>query len=107
MNDDTHRSDDARRRRADAPVRQPAPGPPEQAYDMLQLLFLCCHPALSPASAVALTLRLVCGLTTEEIAEALLVPEATIAQRISRAKRTLAGQPLSQPDDVSVVLRIL
>ncbi len=104
---DAHRSDDARRRREDALAREPAPGPPQQADDTLLLLFLCCHPGLSPASAVALTLRLVGGLTTEEIADAFLVPEATIAQRISRAKRTLAGQPLSQPADVAVVLRVL
>src|SRR5258708_5626953 len=104
---DAHRSDDARRRREDALAREPAPGPPQQADDTLLLLFLCCHPGLSPASAVALTLRLVGGLTTEEIADAFLAPEATIAQRIGRAKGTLAGQPLSQPADVAVVLRVL
>ncbi|WP_319945039.1 RNA polymerase sigma factor [Nocardia macrotermitis] len=58
--------------------------------DTLTLLLLCCHPALSPASAIALTLRAVGGLTTEEIAHAFLIPEATMAQRISRAKKRLA-----------------
>src|SRR5271170_1867723 len=55
--------------------------------DTLILLFMCCHPALSPSSAIALTLRAVGGLTTAEIANAFLVPEATMAQRISRAKQ--------------------
>ena len=62
---------------------------PEERDDTLELLFLCCHPALSPASAIALTLRAVGGLTTAEIARAFLVPEATMAQRISRAKQTI------------------
>ena len=84
----------ARTRRCSSPA-----GPTEQADDTLLLLFLCCHPALSPASAVALTLRAVGGLTTREIAEAFLVPEATMAQRISRAKRTLAGERLDSPGD--------
>ena len=57
--------------------------------DSLELLFMCCHPALSPSSAIALTLRAVGGLTTAEIARAFLVPEATMAQRISRAKESL------------------
>jgi predicted RNA polymerase sigma factor len=60
----------------------------DRADDTLDLLFMCCHPALSPASAIALTLRAVGGLTTAEIARAFLVPEATMAQRISRAKQT-------------------
>ena len=58
--------------------------------DMLRLIFAACHPALSPEARVALTLRMIGGLTTEEIARAFLVPEATIAQRIVRAKRTLS-----------------
>ncbi|MBW3706012.1 RNA polymerase sigma factor, partial [Streptomyces griseus] len=62
------------------------------------LLFLCCHPALSPAPPIALTLRAVGGLTTAEIARAHLVPEATMAQRISRAKRTLRGTRFRRPD---------
>jgi RNA polymerase sigma factor (sigma-70 family) len=104
---DAHRSEAARRRREEATFVEPTPGPTEQADDTLLLLFLCCHPTLSPASAVALTLRAVGGLTTREIAEAFLVPEATMAQRISRAKRTIAGHELSQPGDVAVVLRVL
>lgn len=62
--------------------------------DTLVLLFTCCHPALTPPSAIALTLRAVGGLTTAEIARAFLVPEATMAQRISRAKQTIAGSGL-------------
>jgi RNA polymerase sigma factor (sigma-70 family) len=104
---DAQRSEIARRRREEAILHEPAPGPTEQADDTLLLLFLCCHPSLSPASAIALTLRAVGGLTTREIAEAFLVPEATMAQRISRAKRTVAGEPLTAPGDVAVVLRVL
>jgi RNA polymerase sigma factor (sigma-70 family) len=64
------------------------------------LLFMCCHPALTPSSAIALTLRAVGGLTTAEIANAFLVPEATMAQRISRAKQTIkaSGVPFSMPE---------
>jgi RNA polymerase sigma factor (sigma-70 family) len=67
--------------------------------DTLVLLFMCCHPALTPASAIALTLRAVGGLTTAEIATAFLVPEATMAQRISRAKQTIkeSGTPFQLP----------
>jgi RNA polymerase sigma factor (sigma-70 family) len=69
--------------------------------DTLLLLFMCCHPALTPASAIALTLRAVGGLTTAEIAHAFLVPEATMAQRISRAKQRIkaSGVPFSMPSD--------
>src|SRR5688500_18636475 len=74
---------------------------------MLQLYFLCAHPSLSPTSAVALTLRAVGGLTTRQIAQAYLVPEATMAQRISRAKRTVSGVRFSEPGDVATVLRVL
>ena len=97
---DELRSDEARRRREDAAAAQapptsvaPAPGdePPVDQDDTLTLLFLCCHPALSPPSQLALTLRAVGGLTTAEIARAFLVPEATMAQRISRAKQTHPG----------------
>jgi RNA polymerase sigma factor (sigma-70 family) len=63
--------------------------------DTLLLLFMCCHPALSPASAIALTLRAVGGLTTAEIAHAFLVPEPTMAQRISRAKQTIKNSGIS------------
>ncbi|GIJ27440.1 RNA polymerase sigma factor [Micromonospora qiuiae] len=104
---DARRSEAARRRREDTLNHEPEPGPAEQADDTLLLLFLCCHPALSPASAIALTLRAVGGLTTREIADAFLVPESTMAQRISRAKRTVSGQPFVQPSDVAVVLRVL
>ncbi|MFE3141661.1 RNA polymerase sigma factor [Streptomyces scopuliridis] len=65
--------------------------------DTLPLLFLCCHPELAPAAQIALTLRAVGGLTTAEIARAHLVPEATMAQRISRAKRRIKGVPFRQP----------
>ena len=68
-------------------------------HDTLILLFMCCHPALSPSSAIALTLRAVGGLTTAEIANAYLVPEATMAQRISRAKQSIqnSGVPFRLP----------
>jgi RNA polymerase sigma factor (sigma-70 family) len=68
--------------------------------DTLVLLFMCCHPVLTPASAIALTLRAVGGLTTAEIAKAFLVPESTIAQRISRAKQSIRESrvPFSMPD---------
>ena len=79
----------------------------EEGDDTLFLLFCCCHPDLAPASQVALTLRAVGGLTTREIADAFYVPEATMAQRISRAKRTLRGRRLDQPGDLAVVLRVL
>jgi RNA polymerase sigma factor (sigma-70 family) len=104
---DAQRSEAARRRREETVALEPGPGCTEHADDTLLLLFLCCHPSLSPASAVALTLRAVGGLTTREIAEAFLVPEATMAQRISRAKRTVAGQRFSSPADIAVVLRVL
>jgi hypothetical protein len=67
--------------------------------DTLILLFMCCHPALSPSSAIALMLRAVGGLTTAEIANAFLVPEATMGQRISRAKQTIktSGVPFRLP----------
>jgi predicted RNA polymerase sigma factor len=82
-------------------------GPGEVADDTLQLYFLCAHPSLTPASAVALTLRAVGGLTTRQIAQAYLVPETTMAQRISRAKRTVSGVRFNQPGDVATVLRVL
>jgi RNA polymerase sigma factor (sigma-70 family) len=76
--------------------------------DTLVLLFMCCHPSLSPASAIALTLRAVGGLTTAEIAKAFLVPEATMAQRISRAKQTieLSGVRFSMPDGLERAERL-
>ena len=104
---DATRADAARRRREDRVDEEPAPGPAPAADDTLQLYFLCAHPSLTPSSAVALTLRAVGGLTTRQIAEAYLVPEATMAQRISRAKRTVSGVRFDQPGDVATVLRVL
>jgi RNA polymerase sigma factor (sigma-70 family) len=85
------RRDAARQRReqATATLAGPPPAPAASDDDTLTLLLLCCHPALTPPSQVALTLRAVGGLTTAEIARAFLVPEATIAQRISRAKKRI------------------
>jgi RNA polymerase sigma factor (sigma-70 family) len=106
------RSEVARRRRETIAAAQvehvaPAAEPPAAAEpedDTLTLLFRCCHAALTPASAIALTLRAVGGLTTAEIASAFLVPEATMAQRISRAKQTIkasmgSGAPFGLPTD--------
>lgn len=104
---DATRSDAARRRREDRADEEPAPGPVTEVDDTLRLYFLCAHPSLTPSSAVALTLRAVGGLTTRQIAEAYLVPEATMAQRISRAKRTVSGVRFDQPGDVATVLRVL
>ena len=104
---DAHRSEAARHRREEVVYAEPEPGPTEEGDDTLFLLFCCCHPDLTPASQVALTLRAVGGLTTQEIADAFYVPEATMAQRISRAKRTLRGVRLDQPGDLAVVLRVL
>ncbi|MFD8064076.1 RNA polymerase sigma factor [Streptomyces cyaneofuscatus] len=104
---DATRADAARRRREGVVEEEPAPGPVPGTDDTLQLYFLCAHPSLTPSSAVALTLRAIGGLTTRQIALAYLVPEATMAQRISRAKRTVSGVPFDRPGDVSTVLRVL
>ncbi|SFL55072.1 RNA polymerase, sigma subunit, ECF family [Streptomyces pini] len=104
---DATRADAARHRREERIEREPGPGPAPAVDDTLQLYFLCAHPSLTPSSAVALTLRAVGGLTTGQIARAYLVPEATMAQRISRAKRTVAGVRLDRPGDVATVLRVL
>jgi RNA polymerase sigma factor (sigma-70 family) len=104
---DARRSEAARNRREETTYAEPRAVDTEQGDDTLFLLFCCCHPELSPASQVALTLRAVGGLTTREIADAFYVPEATMAQRISRAKRTVAGRRLDQPGDLAVVLRVL
>jgi RNA polymerase sigma factor (sigma-70 family) len=104
---DAARADGSRRHREAVVEREPGPGPAEVTDDTLQLYFLCAHPSLTPASAVALTLRAVGGLTTRQIAQAYLVPEATMAQRISRAKRTVSGIRFDQPGDVATVLRVL
>jgi RNA polymerase sigma factor (sigma-70 family) len=97
---DQFRSEVARRRREELVARQD-PMAPQVAEndDTLTLLFMCCHPALTPPSAIALTLRAVGGLTTAEIAAAYLVPEATMAQRISRAKQSIkaSGLPFEMP----------
>ena len=88
---DEWRSESARRRREEtaAALELPAPAPTSDRDDTLTLLFLCCHPSLSAPSQLALTLRAVGGLTTAEIAKAFLVPESTMAQRISRAKERI------------------
>ncbi|HSK53796.1 MAG TPA: DUF6596 domain-containing protein [Jiangellales bacterium] len=104
---DAARADTSRRRREELVEEQPAPGPGTSVDDTLQLYFLCAHPSLTPPSAVALTLRAVGGLTTRQIAHAYLVPEATMAQRISRAKRTVSEVRFDQPGDVATVLRVL
>ncbi len=104
---DAARADTSRRRREELAESEPMPNPRQVADDTLQLYFLCAHPSLTPASAVALTLRAVGGLTTRQIARAYLVPEATMAQRISRAKRTVSGVRFNQPGDVATVLRVL
>ena len=97
---DLLRSEQARQRREETVARwtlpdqwvaPPADRPAADSDDTLILLFLCCHPALSVASQIALTLRAVGGLTTAEIARAFLVPEATMTRRISRAKQQIAG----------------
>jgi RNA polymerase sigma factor (sigma-70 family) len=99
---DRLRSEEARRRREElTAVHEPADGQPPlpEHDDSLVLVFLCCHPALTPGSAIPLTLRAVGGLTTAEIARAFLVPEATMAQRISRAKQRIkaSGVPFVMP----------
>ncbi len=114
---DALRAEAARTRREEtAFTQEPAPGlEVSDEDDTLTLLFLCCHPALSPPSQLALTLRAVGGMTTAQIASAFLVPEATMAQRISRAKATIAqagGRFELPPDDeraarVAVVLHVL
>ncbi|MEU6503085.1 DUF6596 domain-containing protein [Streptomyces californicus] len=104
---DAARAETTRRRREDRAETEPAPGPAPSVDDTLQLYFLCAHPSLTPSSAVALTLRAVGGLTTRQIARAYLVPEATMAQRISRAKRTVSAVRFDRPGDVATVLRVL
>jgi len=119
------RSEIARRQRESevvaqmAPDEQVLPAPDSGAVveqdDTLMLLFMCCHPSLTPGSAIALTLRAVGGLTTAEIANAFMVPESTMAQRISRAKKTIkvSGAPFVMPageqraDRLAAVLQIL
>lgn len=104
---DLARSDAARQRREQRVSDEPPSGPTESADDTLALYFLCAHPSLTPSSAVALTLRAVGGLTTRQIAQAYLVPESTMAQRISRAKRAVSDVRLDQLGDLRTVLRTL
>ncbi|SCX24156.1 RNA polymerase sigma factor [Mycolicibacterium fluoranthenivorans] len=104
---DLARSDAARQNREVLVAEQPSSGPAVAVDDTLDLYFLCAHPDLTPASAVALTLRAVGGLTTRQIAAAYLVPESTMAQRISRAKRTVGATGLVRPGDLHTVLKVL
>ena len=104
---DTVRAERARRDREERVEIEPPPGEVSGSDDSLRLHFLCAHPDLTPSSAVALTLRAVGGLTTRQIAEAYLVPEATMAQRISRAKRTVAEAGLERLGDLRTVMRVL
>ena len=111
---DQRRSEQSRRARESLAALEEAPEVSDRD-DTLLVLFMCCHPALTPASAIALTLRAVGGLTTAAIASAFLVGEATMAQRISRAKQRIkdSGEPfrLPTPDErparVQTVLRVL
>jgi len=109
------RSEMSRRRReaavameTDHPARTAGVESDAEQDDTLMLLFMCCHPALSPSSAIALTLRAVGGLTTAEIANAFLVPEATMAQRISRAKQSIkaSGVPFNLADETERTERL-
>jgi RNA polymerase sigma factor (sigma-70 family) len=104
---DLTRSDTARRRRESMVSDEPPPGPAASMDDTLHLYFLCAHPSLTAPSAVALTLRAVGGLTTRQIAQAYLVPESTMAQRISRAKRIVGDVRLDEPGDLRTVLKVL
>jgi len=104
---DIARSESARRDREVRFDTEPPRGAVSGTDDTLHLYFLCAHPDLTPPSAVALTLRAVGGLTTRQIAEAYLVPESTMAQRISRAKRTVGRAGLGQPGDAGTVMRVL
>jgi len=114
---DEWRSESARRRREEtaATLELPGRGQPSDQDDTLTLLFLCCHPSLSVPSQLALTLRAVGGLSTAEIANAFLVPEATMAQRISRAKQSIKSTGIrfdlppepERADRLRVVMHVL
>jgi predicted RNA polymerase sigma factor len=104
---DMTRSATARRDREVRFDAEPPAGKARDVDDTLGLYFLCAHPDLSSSSAVALTLRAVGGLTTRQIAQAYLVPEATMAQRITRAKRTVSDAGVEGPGDVRTVMRVL
>ncbi|WP_211588984.1 RNA polymerase sigma factor [Allorhizocola rhizosphaerae] len=108
---DLWRGDEARRRREDlAAAREPA-SPPEVSSvdDTLKILFLCCHPVLAASAAIPLTLRAFGGLSTAEIARAFMVPEATMAKRISRAKAAIkaSGEPFRMHANLAPVLHVL
>jgi predicted RNA polymerase sigma factor len=104
---DMTRSEASRRNREVRFDTEPPTGSIPGADDTLRLYFLCAHPDLTPSSAVALTLRAVGGLTTGQIAQAYLVPEPTMAQRISRAKRTVGQAGVDRPGDARTVMRVL
>jgi RNA polymerase sigma factor (sigma-70 family) len=104
---DAARSASARRVRELRVDAEPSPGEVPDHDDTLELYLRCAHPSLTSSSAVALTLRAVGGLTTRQIAEAYLVPEATMAQRISRAKRTVSEVSLDERGALGTVLRVL
>ena len=112
---DHYRSEQARQRRESAAAMESSQVAPPAGIgfdaeqdDTLILVYMCCHPALTPSSAIALTLRAVGGLTTAEIASAFLVPESTMAQRISRAKQSIkaSGVPFELPTDEDRVERL-
>lgn len=104
---DEVRATRARHGREDAVHIEPEPGEVSEVDDTLLLYFHCAHPALSSSAAVALTLRAVGGLTTAQIAAAYNIPESTMAQRITRAKRRIAGESLDRSGDLPTVLRVL
>lgn len=104
---DSQRSEKARRDRENRVAAEPEPGSVHGVDDTLQLFFLCAHPVLTRAAAVALTLRAVGGLTTRQIAQAYLLPEKTMAQRISRAKRAVRDVRFDAPGDLATVRRVL
>jgi RNA polymerase sigma-70 factor (ECF subfamily) len=91
-----------------ARLREPSHGEPTAPDERLRLIFTCCHPALGQEAQIALTLRVVCGLTTAQIARAFLVRESTVAQRITRAKQKIsnAGIPYRVPDDGELADRL-
>jgi RNA polymerase sigma factor (sigma-70 family) len=104
---DMTRAESARRDREARVEAEPPAGEVPSDDDTLRLYFLCAHPDLTPSSAIALTLRAVGGLTTRQIAQAYLVPETTMAQRISRAKRVVNQAGIDRPGDVRTVMRVL
>jgi len=105
---DLLRADQARRGREEAVAAWPVAAPGPATDDSLVLLFMCCHPALSPASQIALTLRAVGGLTTTEVARAFLVPEDTMTRRITRAKKSIkdSGVPFGLPPPAERTARL-